>query len=116
MAKDPTCKNNCEHKQPFYKNKLFIVAAVLAALVLASYIVPPLIPFREALLMYFGKIWWAILLGLTLGGAIDHYVPREYISFILASPGKRTIFYSVILGFFMSTCSHGILALAIQLH
>jgi hypothetical protein len=35
---------------------------------------------------------------------------------ILARPKKRTIFYSVILGFFMSFCSHGILALSIQLH
>jgi uncharacterized membrane protein YraQ (UPF0718 family) len=66
--------------------------------------------------MYVRKIWWAILLGLLLGGAIDHFVPREYISHILAKPKKRTIFYSVILGFFMSACSHGILALSIELH
>jgi uncharacterized membrane protein YraQ (UPF0718 family) len=66
--------------------------------------------------MYLGKIWWAILLGLFLGGLIDHYVPREYVSLILAGRGKKTIFYSVILGLVMSTCSHGILALAIQLH
>jgi uncharacterized membrane protein YraQ (UPF0718 family) len=66
--------------------------------------------------MYVRKIWWAILLGLLLGGVIDHFVPREYISHILAKPKKRTIFYSVILGFFMSACSHGILALSIELH
>ncbi|MBU4377155.1 MAG: permease [Candidatus Omnitrophica bacterium] len=115
MAKDSKC-GHCEHKQPFYKDKLFIVSAVLAALVALSYFIPLLIPFREAFFMYLGKIWWAILLGLAIGGLIDYYVPREYISLILASPEKKTIFYSVILGFFMSTCSHGILALAIQLH
>jgi len=56
------------------------------------------------------------LLGLVLGGIIDHFIPREYVSHILAKPQKKTIFYSVILGFFMSACSHGILALSIELH
>jgi uncharacterized membrane protein YraQ (UPF0718 family) len=66
--------------------------------------------------MYLQRIWWAILAGLMLGGVIDRFIPREYISRILAGSRKRTIFYSVILGFFMSACSHGILALSIQLH
>jgi len=43
-------------------------------------------------------------------------VPREYVSHILSRPRRRTIFYSVFLGFLMSTCSHGILALSIELH
>src|SRR6185295_16754588 len=42
--------------------------------------------------------------------------PREYISRVLARPKKRTIFHSVFLGFFMSICNHGILALSIQLY
>lgn len=103
-------------KAPFYKNKTFIVSVILVALVLLSYLLPSLAPFRKTLYIYFKAIWWAILLGLFLGGLIDHYVPREYISYILASHRKRSIFYSVILGFFMSACSHGILALSIELH
>jgi len=103
-------------KAQFYKNKTFIVAIVLISLVLLSYKISFLVPFRESLLMYFKTIWWAILLGFFLGGVIDYYVPREYISFILANPRKRTILYSVVLGFFMSACSHGILALSIELH
>ncbi len=66
--------------------------------------------------MYLGKIWWAVLLGFILGGVIDHFVPREYISHVLAKPNKRTILYSGLLGFLMSACSHGILALSIELH
>lgn len=100
----------------FFKNKNLIVTAALLGLVGLSSAVPLLVPFRETLWNYFQMIWWAILLGLVLGGVIDHFVPREYVSFILASPRKRTIFYAVILGFFMSVCSHGILALSIQLH
>jgi uncharacterized membrane protein YraQ (UPF0718 family) len=66
--------------------------------------------------MYAGRIWWAVALGLLLGGVIDYFIPRRYVSHVLAQPKKRTIFYAVILGFFMSACSHGILALSIELH
>ncbi len=103
-------------KIPFYKNKTLITSAVLGFFVLLSYLIPILEPFRESLFAYIKTIWWAILLGLLLGGIIEYYIPREYISHILAKPGKRTIFYSVILGFFASACSHGILALSIELH
>ena len=102
-------------KAPYYRNKTFIVVFTLTVLILLSYAAPFLVPFRESLFLYFKTIWWAVLLGLILGGAIDYYIPREYISHILARPKKRTIFYSVILGFFMSACSHGILALSIEL-
>ncbi|MBN3039470.1 MAG: permease [Candidatus Omnitrophica bacterium] len=113
--KDVTC---CviRPKQPWFFNKVFIAAAVIAGLGALSYFMPSLVPFRNSFAMYFQRIWWAILLGLVLGGVIDYLVPREYISHILASPKKKTIFYSVILGFFMSACSHGILALSIELH
>jgi len=103
-------------KVKWFKNKTVIVVAVLIILSLLSYIVPALLPFRKSLLMYFYRIWWAILLGLFLGGVIERFIPREYVSHILAKPEKKTIFYSVILGFFMSACSHGILALSIELH
>lgn len=103
-------------KVPFYRNKTLIVSAILVFLIFSSYVIRFLEPFREALFVYFKTIWWAMLLGILLGGIIDYYVPREYISYLLANRGKKTIFYSVILGFFMSACSHGILALSIELH
>jgi len=103
-------------KVPLYKNKTIIAAFVLAVLCLLSYAVPVLVPFRKSLVLYLRTIWWAILLGLVLGGIMDYFIPREYISHMLAKPKKRTIFYSVILGFFASACSHGILALSIELH
>ncbi|MBD3379799.1 MAG: YHS domain-containing protein [Candidatus Omnitrophica bacterium] len=102
--------------KPFYRNRTFIVFSVLAFLSILSYAVPQLEAFRESLWAYFKRIWWAILLGLVLGGFIDHFVPRKYITGVLAKPRKRTILYSVVLGFLMSACSHGILALSIELH
>lgn len=125
MAQDPVCGMKVDEssasclscaKIPVYKNKTFIVAGILILLSLGAYVIPFLIPFRESLWAYFKIIWWAVLLGLILGGMIDHYVPREYISHLLAQPKRKTIYYSVLLGFIMSACSHGILALSIQLH
>lgn len=106
-----TCK-----QVPFYRNKNFIVILVLGGLIALSFFIPTLLPFRHSLFDYFKRIWLAVFLGLLLGGVIDHFVPREYISYLLARPGKKSIFYSVILGFLMSACSHGILALSIELH
>jgi len=103
-------------QERWYKNKVLLAVLILIAVSLSSYFMPILEPFRIYLFMYIHRIWWAILLGLVLGGIIDRFIPREYVSHILAKPRKRTIFYAVILGFFMSACSHGILALSIQLH
>jgi uncharacterized membrane protein YraQ (UPF0718 family) len=72
--------------------------------------------FRNSFLMYLKSIWWAVALGLFLGGVIEHYIPREYISKVLSLKRPSTIFNAVFLGFLMSACSHGILALSIQLH
>ncbi|MDD4954194.1 MAG: permease [Candidatus Omnitrophica bacterium] len=98
------------------KNKTFLAAFVLTLACVLSGIFPILEPFKKSLLMYLGKIWWALVLGFILGGIIDHFVPREYISHILARPNKRTILYAGLLGFLMSACSHGILALSIAIH
>jgi uncharacterized membrane protein YraQ (UPF0718 family)/YHS domain-containing protein len=103
-------------KKPIFKNKLFIVSGICILLVLLSLVFPFLISFRRSFLMYLKTIWWAITLGLILGGLIDYYIPREYISKVLSSRKPNTIFNAVFLGFLMSACSHGILALSIQLH
>ena len=103
-------------KKPFYKERLFIVLSAVAILLVVSYFVPFLNPWFEAFIDYLGLIWWAVLLGLVIGGIIDYYIPREYIEKYLGQHKKRTIFYAVLFGFLMSACSHGILAIAIQLY
>ncbi|MCX5707156.1 MAG: permease [Candidatus Omnitrophica bacterium] len=110
--------SGCCHtaKKPFLKNKLFIISGLTVVLLFLSLVLPFLEPFRKAFLMYFKTIWWAVLLGLLLGGVIDYYIPKEYISKILSRKKPYTIFNAVFLGFLMSACSHGILALSIQLH
>lgn len=54
-------------------------------------------------------------MGLLLGGMIDHYVPKEYITLWLAGHRRRTIVTAAGLGFLASSCSHGCLALTIEL-
>jgi hypothetical protein len=103
-------------KQPFFKDKLFVICVFSILFILFSFKLSFLVPLRNVFLMYLKMIWWAVLLGLLLGGVIDHYIPREYISKILARKSPSTIFNAVFLGFLMSACSHGILALSIQLH
>lgn len=110
---------SCCHEPPqkhWYQNKLLLIS--LAALLLYSggFPFPILRPFQESLLHYIRMIWWALLLGFLLAGLIDRYVPSEYISQLLARPRKRTILYSAGLGLLMSACSHGILAIGMELH
>ena len=103
-------------KKSFFKNRLLIVTSIPIIIILMSFFIPFFIPFRKSFLMYLKAIWWAVALGLFLGGLIDYYVPQEYISKVLARKSPFTIFNAVFLGFLMSACSHGILALSIQLH
>lgn len=111
--KDTTCPAT---KKSFFKNRLLIVTSIPIIIILMSLFIPFFIPFRKSFLMYLKAIWWAVALGLFLGGLIDYYVPQEYISKVLARKSPFTIFNAVFLGFLMSACSHGILALSIQLH
>ncbi|MFH1722790.1 MAG: permease [Candidatus Altiarchaeota archaeon] len=100
----------------WYKEKLYIASILFILLVIVSAYIPALSDFHEALIDYISIIWWAILLGLIIGGIIDHYIPRTYISKFLTKPEKKTILHAVGFGFLMSACSHGILAIAIELH
>ncbi len=105
----------------WYKEKLFLVIFGLILIQIAHIILDHLgITILHDLILafydYVKLIWLAVIIGLLLGGIIDHFVPRKYVSKYLAQRRKRTIFYSVALGFLMSACSHGILAISIQLH
>ena len=65
---------------------------------------------------YLKKIMVPFLLGLVLGGLIDHFVPKEYIVKWLSGPRTRVIARSTLLGFLASSCSHGCLALTLELY
>ena len=89
---------------------------IISLILVFSYFSPFLNPLFDAFVDYTKMIWWAILLGLFIGGLVDRFIPREYISKYLSMPKKRTVFYATGLGFLMSVCSHGILAISIELY
>ena len=95
--------------------KLKIMLAVFAGVTAFSFL-PSLAALNESLLDYLSLIWWAVLLGLLLGGLIDYFVPDGFMIRFLGQNRKLTLLNAVIAGFLMSACSHGILAIAIQLY
>lgn len=106
----------CKPQKSGYSRKVWwlVGAAFLAGGL--SWWVPGLEPFARAFWAYVRMVGWAVGFGLVLGGVVEHYVPKEYISKWLARPHKRTILYATGLGVLATACSHGILALSMELH
>lgn len=95
--------------------RMLITGAVFLSLLLVSFL-EPLTPLNKSLLEYLGIIWWAVLLGLAVGGVIDYFVPDGFIVRFLGGRGLRTLPNAVVAGLLMSACSHGILAISMQLY
>lgn len=95
-------------------SRLKIAGLVFAAIFIVSFL-PLFSSLNESLFFYLKLIWWAVLLGFIAGGLIDYFVPEGFIYGYLGRKRKRSIFYAVIAGFLLSACSHGILAISIQL-
>jgi|TARA_B100001964_G_scaffold244791_1_gene327932 hypothetical protein len=108
-----SCEIKGDHL-PWYKERLYIVSLITVVIVVIAYFFSEKL--FDAFVDYFKLIWWAILLGVFIGGVIDFLIPNSYISKYLSKHEKKTIFYSVIFGFLMSACSHGILAIAMELY
>ena len=100
----------------WYRERVFIVAMIAIILLALGYFLPLLKPFSFAFIDYLRMIWWAILAGFLIGGIIDFFVPRQYIEKYLSRHRKRTIIYSIFFGFIMTACSHGILAISMELY
>jgi len=100
----------------FFPKASLISLGIFLLLFAVSFIFSSLAPLFESLLRYLKVVWWAIGLGIFLGSLLDYYVPREYISYFLAGHSRKTIFYAAFLGFLLSACSHGILALSMALY
>ena len=110
------CPADRDKKNPWYRNGLLWVSLSTAILLGASLRFPALRPFYDAFMHYVRMVFWPVAIGFLLGGLIDHFVAEEYISKHLAVPKRRTILYSVGLGFLMSACCHGVLAISMEVH
>lgn len=92
------------------------IALGLLALVWSLSFLQPLAPLNAHLHAYLSMMWWAVLLGLMIGGLIAYFVPDGVLMRLLGPQQRLSLLYAVIAGFLMSACSHGILAIAMQLY
>ena len=109
------CHAKPDDRIPPVNRRLAIMGGAFIAVFLLSFL-PILEPLNESLRTYVGIVWWAVLVGLVLGGIIDYFVPDGFIVRALGRRSKLTLVNAVLAGFLMSACSHGILAIAIQLY
>lgn len=103
-------------KKPFYQNKLFLIAILGLFSIVITLFIPGFSHVSHYFLKMLSLVWWAMGLGFLIGGIIDYYVPQRYIKKLLSKNDAKTLFLSVFLGTLLSTCCHGILAIAMQLY
>jgi hypothetical protein len=117
ISKEKYCPS-CSIKKitPWYKERLYIVIIFTIVLLIFGYFIQLFNPFFVAFIDYLKLIWLAVIIGFLIGGIIDYFIPRNYIRKYLSRRNKRTILYSIVFGFLMSACSHGILAISIELY
>ena len=92
-----------------------ITLFAVGLLYLLSVFVPSLRLFRHHFNGYFSRLWFPLLIGFSVSGLIGVYVPRAYVNRLLSGKSPKTIFIASVLGFLFSACSHGCLAIAIEL-
>ncbi len=116
MSRESSGSDACCHPEERGVSKTWWVVGGSLLLGLLGRYISILRPFSAVFRGYLKLILWPVLIGLVIGGLIDRFIPREYISKVLAHRSKRTVFYATGLGLLASACSHGILALSMELH
>jgi uncharacterized membrane protein YraQ (UPF0718 family) len=66
---------------------------------------------RDSLLMAW-QVWWALVLGFTISGIVQAWVPRERIERSLSGSGARPVALATGLGAASSSCSYAAVAIA----
>ena len=112
----PSCCHTPPPGEPLRVSRnLKISLALLLCLVAVSFL-PPLSALNTSLLGYLKLLAIPLIVGFLLGGAVDYFVPQGFIYRYLGRTGNSSLFYALASGFVMSSCSDGILAIAIQIY
>ena len=102
--------------EPLRVSRNLKISLILLLCLVAVSFLPSLEALNVSLLGYLKLLAIPLILGFLLGGSIDYFVPQGFIYRYLGRTGKPSLFYALAGGFLMSSCSHGILAIAIQLY
>lgn len=102
--------------EPLRVSRNLKISLVLLLCLVAGSFLPTLEALNTSLLGYLKLLAVPLILGFLLGGSIDYFVPQGFIYRYLGRTGKPSLFYALAGGFLMSSCSHGILAIAIQIY
>ncbi len=102
--------------EPLRVSRNLKISLVLLLCLVAVSFLPTLEALNTSLLGYLKLLAVPLILGFLLGGSIDYFVPQGFIYRYLGRTGKPSLFYALAGGFLMSSCSHGILAIAIQIY
>jgi len=97
-------------------SKALLAVLLLSAAWVSAFFIPGGDAFRRVLEHDLRLMALPIMAGLLVGGVLDAYIPSSWIMSFLSGKRKRHLFYSVGLGFLMSSCSHGLAAIAMQLY
>jgi uncharacterized membrane protein YraQ (UPF0718 family) len=100
----------------WYQIPLVWISICVLSLLILSVFISALTSFQHLFLSYVRVMLAPVFLGLLAGGMIDYFVPGEYISKYLARESKRTVLLAAGLGFLASACSHGVIALVMEIH
>ena len=114
--KEPSCCHAALPDEPLRLGRNLKISLVLLFSILAVSFLPYFEALNSSLLSYMKMLALPLLAGFLLGGAVDYFVPEGFIYRYFDGKRKRSLFYAFAAGFLMSTCSHGILAMAIQIY
>jgi hypothetical protein len=67
--------------------------------------------FKQSFLMAY-EVWWALVLGFAISGAVQAWVPRERIEATLSGQGPKPVAWATGLGAASSSCSYAAIAIA----
>ncbi|MBI4668600.1 MAG: permease [Elusimicrobia bacterium] len=116
-------KNNLPAVEPvkikkwsFQKILTFAVYFFTIVGLFAGFIIPAAKPFTGSLWNYVRMVLPAFGIGILIAGAIDVFIPKEIISRLLGRGDFSDVIKASALGFTASTCSHGCLALSVELY
>ena len=112
----PSCCHTPPPGEPLRISWNLKISLVLLLSLVAVSFLPQLEDLNISLLGYLRLLAIPLVVGFLLGGAIDYFVPQGFIYRYLGRKGKSSLFYALASGFVMSSCSHGILAIAIQIY